>query len=636
MAKIQPGLDRISQLLKNIHFPWKAIHVAGTNGKGSICHYTSSLLTKKMVRCGKFTSPHLVDRWDCISIHDKPVDESLFRKIEQHYTGLNDKENINASPFEILTATAFHIFNEERVDIGIVEVGMGGKLDATNILQNQIISVISKIARDHEAFLGTTLQEIALHKAGILRPSIPYIVNPSNEWAVHDVIDQYAKEIEAGPRLTGDSPETQLLRATPGWIQFARHKQPFQRDNVIMAIVAAREATKSLQLHFFPSQIASCLKAIRKVPIPGRCEGVYAQPVFGEHMKLGRRILLDGAHNANAARALNEHVHAHERMRTIDDRRPPIGGWPVTWVLAMTEGKDARSYLTQLLKPGDNVVTTSFSPVDGMPWVKPMDPRELLDIALSVQPGISGVHIPEGGPMRALCAAKHLVEGAQPIVLTGSLYLVGDFHREIRSRTGREYWTDNRHEADRAMFQEMLEKERIRVNLSLSRDCTSLDEVTSLKTLSDQKKKRDEEREKRELMKEQIQTLDEELKRLEEAEQSISPLSSVASAATQSASKSDGKDKSEATLATPLQRQYAKSLNDIRAKLHALETAAGIPPIVTDDAEEEGAREETPNVSKPVNSEGHDVEEAKEVPPDFSEPENSEGCDVEKSGNAST
>jgi folylpolyglutamate synthase len=112
----------------------------------------------------------------------------------------------------------------------------------------------------------------------------------------------------------------------------------------------------------------------------------------------------------------------------------------------MTEGKDAREYLAKLLKPGDKVVTTAFGPVDGMPWVKPMDPKKLLEIAKSVEPQITGVHVPILGTLRALSAAKHMskqLASWATIVLTGSLYLEGDFHRELRPRSYKTWWSDN-------------------------------------------------------------------------------------------------------------------------------------------------------------------------------------------------
>ncbi|KAH8730121.1 Mur ligase, partial [Phaeosphaeriaceae sp. PMI808] len=429
---IQPGLERVSQLLKDVQFPWKAIHVAGTNGKGSICHHASSLLRRKLSRVGKFTSPHVVDRWDCISINGRAVNAAKFKDVETHYMQLNQRDNINASQYEILTATAFTLFNMHKVDVGVIEVGMGGKLDATNILNNQVISVISKIARDHEGFLGNTLEEIATHKAGILRPNVPYIVNPKNEFNVSSVIDEYAKEIGAGPRLFGDTPEiVNGLCATPLWRRFAAPLRPFQQDNAILAIVAVIETLNSMGITITHAEIGEELIKPRHNSNPGRFQYIKVPPVFGSPGDPGRSILVDGAHNPDAATALEGFVSAERTMRIYEGRRTKAG-MPVTWVLAMTEGKDARKFLEILLRATDNIITTTFGPVDGMPWVKPMDPQALLDVARSIEPRIKGIAIPESGVLRALCAAKYITEADHLIVLTGSLYLGGDFQREMR------------------------------------------------------------------------------------------------------------------------------------------------------------------------------------------------------------
>lgn len=460
-------------------------------------------------------------RWDCISVNGRPIDETLFRKIEKHYIQLSMNENINASPFEILTATAFHIFNELEVKIGIVEVGMGGKLDATNILSNQAVSVISKIARDHQGYLGETLEQIALHKAGILKPFVPYIVNPMNEWNVQDVIDSYAKDINAGPRLTADTLELrEELYARKDWRSFAAPLQPFQRDNAALAIVAVQEAASFLGQDFKISNIAKMLVKLRRKANPGRFQYLQINPVFGNGRQLGRFILVDGAHNPDAAKALDEFVLHNEREKPVAGVHYPQGGWPVTWVLAMTEGKDAHQYLQRLLKPGDNVITTSFGPVDGMPWVKAMDPKELLDIAKLVQPNITGFHMPEVGPLRALCAAKHITKLGHPIVLTGSLYLVGDLHRELRTRKGVEWWTADEHAIDRAILRKTHEEERYRVNHALSYrsvDVSKPDPVTdgthsAILTAKQQQQK--DEREKRKQLQEEILALDQELERV--------------------------------------------------------------------------------------------------------------------------
>jgi folylpolyglutamate synthase len=412
-------------------------------------------------------------RWDSISINDKTIDQKTFRKVENHFLQLNQSRQIGASPFEILTATAFTIFNDENVRIGVVEVGMGGTLDTTNILNNQAVSVISKIARDHEGFLGNTLSEIASHKAGILRPDVPYIINPSNEKNVQITIQDYAKQIGAGPRLYPDSLSlAKKLYDSSKWERLTRTMAPFQQDNVKLAMVAVMQTMQSMNQDPKPLDFVKTLLANLKVHHPGRQEMIKVPPVFRHPSETKNHILVDGAHNPDAAKALDEFVRDNMRYGRTPSKDRPVSGWPVTWVLAMTEGKDARQYLSTLLKPGDNVVTTTFGPVDGMPWVKPMDPKELLEVARSVEPGITGVHVPIAGPLRALCTAKYLSNQLapwSPIVLTGSLYLVGDFHRELRPRASKTWWKDNDEvtAADREEILKMQAEERIRANTVL-------------------------------------------------------------------------------------------------------------------------------------------------------------------------
>jgi folylpolyglutamate synthase/dihydrofolate synthase len=545
MAKIQPGLERIADLLRNVNFQWKAIHVAGTNGKGSICHYASSLITGRNIKVGKFTSPHLVDRyaschliclfstncfrWDCISINGKPIDENTFRKVEKHFLQINACRQIGASPFEILTATAFTIFNDAKVKIGIVEVGMGGKLDSTNILNNQAVSVISKIARDHEGFLGNTLQDIAGHKAGILRPNVPYIINPSNEENVHNVIQDYALEIGAGPRLFPGSFHLQeKLYNISRWDRVTKTMAQFQKENIQMAVVAVMQTLESMDLNPKPSEFAKTLLANLKMHHRGRHELVQVPPVFKSPAERKHHILVDGAHNPDAAKALNDVVQDKMRYGQTPSRNRPPSGWPVTWVLAMTEGKDARQYLATLLRPGDNVVTTTFGPVDGMPWVKPMDPKELLQVAKSVEPQITGVHVPIAGPLRALCTAKYLsnqlAEWA-PIVLTGSLYFVGDFYRELRPRSSKTWWKDTNKAiaADRELILKIQAEERNRAHTVLSSTDESL--VSGAVGVSEPGMS---EAEDQKILQDEIDALNLEVERLEVEEKRLAETRSIA------------------------------------------------------------------------------------------------------------
>ncbi|KAF2707085.1 FolC bifunctional protein [Pleomassaria siparia CBS 279.74] len=462
---IQPGLERISLLLKDINFPWKAIHVAGTNGKGSICATASHLLTRRNIRNGRFTSPHVVDRWDCIAINGKTVDEKSFRRVEAHFSQLNKRENIEASEFELLTAAAFQLFNDENVKVGVVEVGMGGKLDATNILNNQVVSVISKIARDHENFLGTSVEQIALHKAGILRPNVPYVINPINEWNVHNVIAEYAREIGAGPLVHGDTKSLMKhLFASVHWRKFAYDFQAFQRDNAVLAYLAVVEAMKSMKLD--TKKVREMLPGIRNTVYPGRFHHLNVRSVFGNTNNI---ILTDGAHNVDAATALDQYVARKIRKPANVSRDVYIStNLRVTWVIAMTDGKDAFNYLGTLLKPGDNIITTTFGPVDGMPWVKPMNAEDLLQVAKKACPGIVGFSMPTAGVFRALCAAKYMTSKAKSIVVTGSLYLVGDLLREKVEFTK---------EPNEEMMRSMEMTERHRVNSFLSEKLDELENV---------------------------------------------------------------------------------------------------------------------------------------------------------------
>lgn len=252
-----------------------------------------------------------------------------------------------------------------------------------------------------------------------------------NEVGVHQVIEEYAKDIGAGPRILPFTKELQeAIFKSSYFRRFAEGKLPFQRDNAVLAFLAYLEALKSMGLSTEPHRALKMLYKLKNSrPLQGRQHEVKVGPVFGNHSS----ILVDGAHNADAAETLRDFVNLKLRRKPANDQSTRNGKPPITWVIAMTEGKDPRAVLKILLRPGDNIVATSFDPVDGMPWVKPMHPDMILNTAKEVCEGINGLAIPKRGAYRALCAAKYLNKYASQsahIVLTGSLYLVGDFFRE--------------------------------------------------------------------------------------------------------------------------------------------------------------------------------------------------------------
>jgi folylpolyglutamate synthase/dihydrofolate synthase len=401
---IELGLGRIGRLIRHTPQPWKAIHVAGTNGKGSICAYLSSMLRASGVRSGQFTSPHLIDRWDVITIDGRVVQESRFLEAEQLVLERDRVEGIRATQYELLTATAFEVFAREKIDIGVVEVGLGGRIDATNAIQSKAATVISKIGLDHQSFLGNTIQEIAREKAGIMRPGVPCVLDRSNLPEVRDVVEAYAREIGTDVILSSTEPS---ILENLSQTNFPQH----QLENLACAYTAFRLIYKGPEV---PQHRLAA--AIQNVTWQGRLQTVDIRSLTGRR----EAVLLDGAHNPQSAEVLGSYVD--QRLRKASK---------TTWVLAASQGKEIGGMVKPLVHPGDCVAAVQFGPVDSMPWVQAMATQDIL--AAAAASGIdanllynSGSDVPG-----ALRWATTVAEGG-PLVIAGSLYLVSDVLRLLR------------------------------------------------------------------------------------------------------------------------------------------------------------------------------------------------------------
>lgn len=412
---IQLGLTRIYRLLQHTSISWPAIHVAGTNGKGSVCAYASAMLKANHIKVGRFTSPHLVDRWDCITIDEKTVDEQIFHEVELSVKTINQLCNIKATEFELLTAIAFKIFCQEQVEIGVVEVGLGGKFDATNILSNPLVTVITKIGMDHQTFLGDTIEEIASQKAGIMKKNVPCVVDATNLPTVLDVFKEHAQRNEAGPTIPVcagfDEADHEVWKVLP-----KETFEPHQQTNICLAFNAVKLALRESR---YPHPVfQQLLHAIPKVNLPGRLQKLSIEVLTGRKQS----ILLDGAHNLQSSEVLSKYVNEKLRQR----------GYPVTWLLAFSKGKDVQKMLASLVRPEDNLLATTFGPVDGMPWVQPTDLSQILHdakiLGIANQKGVSG------DLLEGLRRASDLSTGG-PLVIAGSLYLVSDVLRLLSSRS---------------------------------------------------------------------------------------------------------------------------------------------------------------------------------------------------------
>ena len=490
---INLGLQRISALLAETPLPWRAIHVAGTNGKGSICAYVSAMLSayhrsnfRKQdgiswsnfigLRHGRFTSPHLIDRSDCVSIDEKPVESSLFNKMESDVLKRNESLGLDASEFELLTATAFKTFTERRLHVSVVEVGLGGRLDATNILGLKdgldlsawlaaddprpmpLVSVISSIGLDHQAFLGNSLENIATEKAGIIKPGVPVVYDHSNPHQVIGAIRSMA-EAKGSPIIEssgqgasvppkGTTPETfnhqiYLHESINSLVSVDGSPLPkHTKQNITLAYLATWSALQQLgrvdvqkktlsdknersKLFNLGAELADdMLQVATKVQFQGRQQRISIEKLTSRQ----EDVLLDGAHNARSAIALADAVW---RLRNYNTHRGQ--GKKVTWVLAASDSKDVKEILAPLIKDGDTILAVEFGPVDGMPWVKPLSASNICEAAKAVVSQPESLSVQDCGRdvLNALKWASGIARGG-PIVIAGSLYLVGDALRLLR------------------------------------------------------------------------------------------------------------------------------------------------------------------------------------------------------------
>ena len=333
------GLDRIRAVLAALNNPqndFRSIHVAGTNGKGSTCAMIDAGLRTAGIRTGLFTSPHLIEPTERIVIDGMPVTPRQFER------AFNAVHEVAGEPhptyFETVTAMGFWLFREMRVETAVVEVGLGGRLDATNIL-NPVLTVITPIDFDHETYLGGTIESIAAEKAGILKPGVPAIFARQRPEA-QAVLDRRAAELRIPVRHTREF-EIRDLHVTARGSEFSGIKCPLAGEHQIENAITAALALESLGVS--PTGIENAIW-------PGRLEQISPNP----------DILLDGAHNPAGARALADYLHRFYKNRKIwmiygamrDKAVDEIAGilFPLATELILTAPANARALRPEALR----------------------------------------------------------------------------------------------------------------------------------------------------------------------------------------------------------------------------------------------------------------------------------------------
>ncbi len=283
----KPGLDNTLRLMAHVgnpHEHLRAVHVAGTNGKGSTSHLIAAVLQAAGLKVGLYTSPHLVDLRERIRINGIPVPESkVVGFIEQNRDFL---DQVQPSFFETVTAMAFAVFVEEKVDVAVIETGLGGRLDSTNVL-TPLLSVITNIGLDHMEFLGNTLSKIAREKAGIIKPGVPCVIGETDPQTIN-VFMERARECN----ILGEGLETTDCRIwfadQCGYMRRRRlHEAPdcelkgiYQEHNLQTAFVALQVLRNFSPIHFSPSAIKEGFaKVCTLTGLRGRWETLSTHPL---------------------------------------------------------------------------------------------------------------------------------------------------------------------------------------------------------------------------------------------------------------------------------------------------------------------------------------------------------------------
>ena len=424
------GLERIQRLLANLGNPHQqvpVIHVAGTNGKGSVCAYLSAVLKEAGYRVGRYTSPHLVDWTERICLNDRPIEsETLQQLLLQVQQAIRPDEE-TPTQFEIITAAAWLYFAQVNVDIAVIEVGLGGRLDATNVCDRPLVTVITSISREHWQQLGPTVADIAREKAGILKPNCPAVIGQLPPAA--DTVVRSRLEALGCPAVF-PSPSRQI---EPGWAEFrelgvgsresevgemgqqlpiTNYQLPITNylkyplsllgDIQLMNSALAIAALQILQQQGWEISDEAIANGMGKAKWLGRLQWTTWQ---------NRQLLIDGAHNPAAAQALRQYIDT-------------LGEKSVCWVMGMLSTKDHADIFRALLRPKDEL---HLVPV---PDHNTADPEALAKLAGGICPQLSACYTYSD----LFTALEAATKSSNLIILCGSLYLVGYFLQEIGSR----------------------------------------------------------------------------------------------------------------------------------------------------------------------------------------------------------
>jgi dihydrofolate synthase / folylpolyglutamate synthase len=413
---IKFGLESIETLLSRLGHPertFRSVHIAGTNGKGSVTAMVDTALGRAGYRSARYTSPHLVDLSERFVVAGRPVDAAAIRSaagdVRAAIESLRAEGALQALPtfFEATTALAFELFRRGGVEVAAVEVGLGGRLDSTNVIQ-PVASAITTIDFDHQQYLGSTLAAIAAEKAGIIKPGVPVVVGDvgPEAWAViEQVAAERGAELISARRGVGVEP----LPPEPGSDNvFGLRTSVREYGTVKLSLRGAHQAAnalvairllETLDAHGLTIPPAAMIFGLEHVSWPGRLE---RRTLSG-----GRELILDAAHNPAGAAALSSYL-------------TDSGGTRPVLVFAAMRDKDVGGMLRTLLPAVSRLIVTRAANS------RSADPDVLAAEAHAIAPSLAIDVI--ASPVAALDAAW---TKSNRVVVAGSIFLLGDIMKEI-------------------------------------------------------------------------------------------------------------------------------------------------------------------------------------------------------------
>jgi len=403
---IKLGLDRIKFICKKLGNPqnnYKSIHVGGTNGKGSVCRFLQSILTTSGYKTGVYTSPHIQRFSERFIIDNKEISDSdivlLVKKIKPIVNEMIKKDN-TPTFFEIITAMNFLYFKEKNVDFAVIEVGLGGRFDATNIIE-PIISVITNVTLEHQDILGHKIEDISFEKAGIIKNKIP-LITAAKDFAL-DVIKKVADEKDASITII-DAGSWKKIKGGVDWQEFLINGSlkdynvkttllgEHQGENIALTIAV----TEKLQMSGVYITDEALVEGIEKAENPGRMEIIGFEPL----------IILDGAHNVAGVTSLKNSLKDDFVYNNL------------ILVLGILSDKNVKEMLEIIAPIGDVIVTTKSQNKRATEPVKLKEMIEKLNFKNKV--------VVKNKVNDAVKYAISIAKKDDFICITGSLFTVGE------------------------------------------------------------------------------------------------------------------------------------------------------------------------------------------------------------------